>query len=230
MNKLFVLERKSRAGVPSPALDTFIMSGFVSENECLEVVDIIAGGDSRTRITPFDDYLSINKRTRFRDETGTAGVIYKNNGGYSVFPLMDISANLIKREVMIINVLEKGTGMIFDVDEPAKIKAIADNIRETIMLGKECCGSMIYRPSDETSIDIIIKRATSMHPGVRFLIVYQNPTVETMIDTENKLFASDHDSIVITDSDTMYQISIEDATLSLSVLDNSHATRVLIKE
>ena len=221
---LYVLEQKSRAGIPSPALDTFIMSGFESESDCISIYDVIAGTDSRTRVSTLDKYLSTNKYPRFRDETGKAGVIRKFNDSFTTFPLVDITARLIRNDVMMIDVVEGNNiegKYLYAQEDMDLIWKTNDRIKDSLLLGKDYCGSYIYRTHSglKTGLEEFIVDAKKMRQAVRFLVVYINPTIRTLVETENMLYASTHESIVVTGEEAVYQVIIEDSKLSLSVLE-----------
>lgn len=223
---LYVLEKKSRAGTSTPALDTFIMAGFEDESDCLNVFNIISKSDSRTRVNPLDKYLAINKYPRFHDETGKAGVIKKFNDSFMSFPLIDVTAKLIQADIMIIDVIEGNEvdgKYMYSQDDVKFVVNANDKINDTILLGKGYLGSFIYRTHSglKTGLEDFIAKAKEMRPSARFLVIYVNPTMRTLIKTENMVYTASHESIVVTGEDSayIYYVSIEESKLSLSVIE-----------
>lgn len=220
---LYVLEQKSRAGITSPALDTFIMSGFESESDCVKANPII-GSSTRVRISTLDKYLTKNKYPRFRDETGSAGVVKKVKDSYTTFPLTEMTSRLIRSDIMMIDVLEgrEINGVYnYSQEDMNMVLRVNDVVKEMLLLGKDYCGSFIYQTHAglKSSLMDFISDAIAMRPGVRFLVVHINPTMKTMIEVENAIYSCTHESVVITGDDTIYQLEIADSKLSLSVLD-----------
>lgn len=222
---LYVLEKKSRAGITSTALDTFIMSGFDSKTDCLSA-GIMVGSDARTtRVSTLDSYLERSPYPRFLDDTGSAGVVKKVKDSFTTFPLPQISSRLIRSSaVMIIDVLEghEVDGVYrYSQDDMNSVLRVNDTIKDMLLLGKDYRGSFIYQTHAglKTGLTDFIKTAIGMDLGVRFLVAHINPTMRTMIEIENVMYAYAHESVVITGDSTIYQMEIADSKLTLSVLD-----------
>lgn len=234
MSILYVLERKSRAGITSPALDTFVMSGFFTSKSCLELINSIYTPDSRTRISTLDEYLMQNKVPRFHDDTGKAAVIQKVGDAYEQFTLSPLMAYLITHKVTVINVIEGHDGInqefIYLPHEMDTVRATNELVKRVLMLEKDYRGSFIYRTQSGlySGLDQFIVAQKEMCDDIRFIVVYQNPTISTIVDIENRLFANDHRSIVISKDEILYEIGIMDARLILTLIDTQQ-TRLTFK-
>lgn len=213
MATVYVLQKRVSASNIAPAIDTFIMVGFESAEECAIFWTSIVG-DYKTPITvmPLQEYLQMSKVHRFFDETGSAGLLRKDSSvsGYKISTLTPLMGRLLAHDTLIIDVLDSEVGKFsYNQETLREVPITNKDICSNLLLGIEYIGSYIYMHNSSDGMDEFIERAPKMSPNAEFLVIYFDTKISTIRAIESKLWAVPHQSIMLSDEDILEVVIID---------------------
>lgn len=221
MSDIYVLQKKVTKGVTAPAIDTFVMEGFSTPEECKNLWCSVTHCYSDVcTVMRLKEYLEMSPIRRFFDETGSAGLIRKTKQGCMISTVTPLISKLLTRDVVIIDIVDTVPGKyIYSQDSVKDIPEFNKAIKDAILLGVDYIGSYIYMHGSSEDLTAFIEKYTTISTSVEFLALYINPRLNTIQEVENQIWTTSHQSVIMTDHSVM-QLDIIDTEFRFRLMEN----------
>ena len=219
MTKIYILQKKVTKGI-APAIDTFVMEGFSTPEECKDLWCSVTHCSDICTVMELSEYLQISPVRRFFDETGSAGLIKKTKRGCTMSTITPLISRLLTHDVMVIDVVDTVPGKyIYSQNSVKDIPDFNKTIKDTLLLGRDYIGSYIYMHGSSEDLDEFIEKSMKMSSAIEFLVLYINPRLNTVQEVESKIWTTQHQSIFMTEHSIM-QLDIIDTEFRFKVLED----------